>query len=89
MLNPFFLWQIDETSWKSLSGVRANKCILQLVPSLEVIEIQQCLDSSSLSQHYCYRPCQLLFMEYLLLTLAIPIIVAVCQIMGKEARCIR
>lgn len=40
MLNPFFLRDIDDTSWKSLSGVRVNKCILQLVPSLEVIVIQ-------------------------------------------------
>lgn len=36
VLNPFFLREIDETSWKSLSGVRANKRILQLVPNLEV-----------------------------------------------------
>lgn len=36
ILNPFFLVGIDETSWKSLSGVRANKRILQLVPNLEV-----------------------------------------------------
>ncbi|KAK9288517.1 hypothetical protein L1049_016976 [Liquidambar formosana] len=35
ILNPFFLRDIDETSWKSLSGVRANKRILQLVPNLE------------------------------------------------------
>lgn len=35
ILNPFFLRNIDETSWKSLSGVRANKRILQLVPNLE------------------------------------------------------
>ncbi|KAL9410128.1 hypothetical protein AB3S75_043977 [Citrus x aurantiifolia] len=35
VLNPFFLRDLDETSWKSLSGVRANKCILQLVPDLE------------------------------------------------------
>ncbi|XP_020887452.1 nuclear poly(A) polymerase 3 isoform X2 [Arabidopsis lyrata subsp. lyrata] len=38
VLNPFFLRDIDETSWKSLSGVRANKCILQLVPSLELFQ---------------------------------------------------
>ncbi|KAJ9181775.1 hypothetical protein P3X46_005833 [Hevea brasiliensis] len=35
VLNPFFLRNIDETSWKSLSGVRANQQILQLVPNLE------------------------------------------------------
>ncbi|KAK6930308.1 Poly(A) polymerase, RNA-binding domain [Dillenia turbinata] len=34
-LDPFFFWNIDEISWKSLSGVRANRCILQLVPNLE------------------------------------------------------
>ncbi|AEE74415.1 poly(A) polymerase 3 [Arabidopsis thaliana] len=38
VLNPFFLRDIDETSWKILSGVRANKCILQLVPSLELFQ---------------------------------------------------
>ncbi|KAI4344757.1 hypothetical protein L6164_011948 [Bauhinia variegata] len=35
ILNPFFLRNIDETSWKSLSGVRANKRILQLVPNVK------------------------------------------------------
>lgn len=35
VLNPYFLRNIDETSWKSLSGVRANECILQLVPNVE------------------------------------------------------
>lgn len=38
ILNPSFLKDIDETSWKSLSGVHANKCILQLVPNLEVYQ---------------------------------------------------
>ncbi|XVE65486.1 hypothetical protein DITRI_Ditri08aG0003800 [Diplodiscus trichospermus] len=33
--NPFYLRGIDETGWKSLSGVRANKRICQLVPNLE------------------------------------------------------
>ncbi|KAE8076646.1 hypothetical protein FH972_015282 [Carpinus fangiana] len=35
ILNPLFFEDIDETSWKSLSGVRANKRIVQLVPDLE------------------------------------------------------
>ncbi|XVF28179.1 hypothetical protein REPUB_Repub15cG0006600 [Reevesia pubescens] len=35
IFNPFFLRGIDETGWKSLSGVRANEWILQLVPNLE------------------------------------------------------
>ncbi|KAK7329590.1 hypothetical protein VNO77_23760 [Canavalia gladiata] len=35
ILNPFFMRNIDDTSWKSLSGVRANKRILQLVPNIE------------------------------------------------------
>ncbi|XP_028760117.1 nuclear poly(A) polymerase 3 isoform X2 [Neltuma alba] len=35
ILNPFFTRNIDGTSWKSLSGVRANKHILQLVPNVE------------------------------------------------------
>ncbi|OIV95945.1 hypothetical protein TanjilG_27049 [Lupinus angustifolius] len=35
ILNPFFMRSIDDTSWKCLSGVRANKCILQLVPNVE------------------------------------------------------
>ncbi|KAI3805522.1 hypothetical protein L1987_27973 [Smallanthus sonchifolius] len=34
ILNPLFLNGIDETSWKSLSGVRANNSILQLVPDV-------------------------------------------------------
>ncbi|CAK9145694.1 unnamed protein product [Ilex paraguariensis] len=38
ILNPFFLSNIDETSWKSLSGVRANRSILQLVPNLEIFQ---------------------------------------------------
>lgn len=37
ILNPLFLNGIDETSWKSLSGVRANNSILQLVPDVKVI----------------------------------------------------
>ncbi|KAK6160960.1 hypothetical protein DH2020_004341 [Rehmannia glutinosa] len=37
VLNPFFLTNIDEISWRSLSGVRANIRILQLVPNLEVL----------------------------------------------------
>ncbi|KAJ0034425.1 hypothetical protein Pint_24301 [Pistacia integerrima] len=37
VLNPFFVRDIDETSWKSLSGVRANQRIIQLVPDLEVV----------------------------------------------------
>lgn len=36
ILNPLFLEDIDEKSWKSLSGVRANKRIAQLVPDLGV-----------------------------------------------------
>ncbi|KAJ4893038.1 Nuclear poly(A) polymerase 3 [Raphanus sativus] len=38
VLNPFFLRGIDETSWRSLSGVRANQCILQIVPSVELFQ---------------------------------------------------
>ncbi|KAI3802366.1 hypothetical protein L1987_30498 [Smallanthus sonchifolius] len=37
ILNPLFLNGIDETSWKSLSGVRANNSILQLVPDVKVL----------------------------------------------------
>ncbi|KAK7412865.1 hypothetical protein VNO78_04568 [Psophocarpus tetragonolobus] len=33
ILNPFFMRNIDDTSWKSLSGVRVNKLILHLVPT--------------------------------------------------------
>ncbi|KAL7212915.1 hypothetical protein ACSBR2_015586 [Camellia fascicularis] len=36
--NPFFLRNIDETSWRSLSGVHANKCILRLLPNMEVLK---------------------------------------------------
>lgn len=35
LLNPVFLTSIDEVSWKSISGVRVNQCILQLVPNLK------------------------------------------------------
>ncbi|KAJ4968414.1 hypothetical protein NE237_015115 [Protea cynaroides] len=35
ILNPFLLRNIDDTSWKSLSGVRANTRILQLVSNTE------------------------------------------------------
>ncbi|RAL47436.1 hypothetical protein DM860_013401 [Cuscuta australis] len=35
LFNPFFMRNIDESSWKSLSGVRANRSILSLVPSIE------------------------------------------------------
>ncbi|OMO53463.1 hypothetical protein CCACVL1_28620 [Corchorus capsularis] len=38
IFNPFFLRDIDETGWKSLSGVRANKRICQLVPNLEMFQ---------------------------------------------------
>ncbi|KAF5933279.1 hypothetical protein HYC85_029450 [Camellia sinensis] len=34
--NPFFLSNIDETSWRSLSGVHANKRILRPLPNMEV-----------------------------------------------------
>ncbi|GFZ13877.1 poly(A) polymerase 3 [Actinidia rufa] len=37
ILNPYFLRGIDETSWRSLSGVHANKCILQLLPNVELL----------------------------------------------------
>ncbi|KAH7843463.1 hypothetical protein Vadar_016899 [Vaccinium darrowii] len=38
ILNPYFLRNIDDTSWRSLSGVHANECILQLVPNIEVFQ---------------------------------------------------
>ncbi|KAL7211529.1 hypothetical protein ACSBR2_014401 [Camellia fascicularis] len=38
ILNLFFLRNIDETSWRSLSGVHANKCILRLLPNMEVFK---------------------------------------------------
>ncbi|MQL92852.1 hypothetical protein Taro_025478, partial [Colocasia esculenta] len=34
-LSDPYLLKIDETSWRSLSGVRANICILNLVPNLK------------------------------------------------------
>lgn len=36
VFNPFFLKNIDDTSWKSLSGVHANRRILQLVPNVDI-----------------------------------------------------
>ncbi|KAL3347912.1 hypothetical protein AABB24_021511 [Solanum stoloniferum] len=38
VFNPFFLKNIDDKSWKSLSGVRANKRIHQLVPNVEIFQ---------------------------------------------------
>lgn len=35
ILNESFLNDTDETAMKSLSGIRVNKCIIQLVPNLE------------------------------------------------------
>ncbi|KAI8555447.1 hypothetical protein RHMOL_Rhmol05G0174500 [Rhododendron molle] len=35
---------VDETSWRSLSGVHANKCILQLIPNMKV---SACISSGS------------------------------------------
>ncbi|XP_057538163.1 nuclear poly(A) polymerase 3 [Amaranthus tricolor] len=35
LLNPSFLTKIDETSWRSISGVIVNVRVLQLVPNLE------------------------------------------------------
>ncbi|KAF5943129.1 hypothetical protein HYC85_020771 [Camellia sinensis] len=37
ILNPFFQSNIDEKSWRSLSGVHANKCILRLLPNMELL----------------------------------------------------
>ncbi|URE31320.1 Poly(A) polymerase predicted RNA binding domain [Musa troglodytarum] len=36
VFDPSLLAQVDDTSWRSLSGVRANKRILQLVPNLKL-----------------------------------------------------
>lgn len=38
ILNPFFLKNINESSWRSLSGVRANRSILQLVPNVTIFK---------------------------------------------------
>ncbi|KAL6990121.1 Nuclear poly(A) polymerase 3 [Sarracenia purpurea var. burkii] len=38
IVNPFFLRDIDETSWRSLSGVHANECILRLLPNMEIFQ---------------------------------------------------
>ncbi|KAF8387681.1 hypothetical protein HHK36_026335 [Tetracentron sinense] len=53
ILNPFLLRNIDETSWKSLSGVRANKHILQLVPNLEDL-LKPDFECSSLFEPFPY-----------------------------------
>ncbi|KVH90192.1 Poly(A) polymerase, central domain-containing protein [Cynara cardunculus var. scolymus] len=42
ILNPLFLNGIDVTSWKSLSGVRANNSILQLVPDVKIFQELLC-----------------------------------------------
>ncbi|CAH9108571.1 unnamed protein product [Cuscuta europaea] len=38
LLNPFFMRNIDERSWRSLSGVRANMSILYVLPNIEVFQ---------------------------------------------------
>lgn len=44
ILNPFFMRNIDDTSWKSLSGVRANRHILHVVPNIEKFQsLLRCL----------------------------------------------
>ncbi|KAI3522647.1 hypothetical protein L1887_00594 [Cichorium endivia] len=44
ILNSMFLNGIDETSWKSLSGVRANNSILQHVPDIKIFqELLRCV----------------------------------------------
>lgn len=44
VFNPFFLKNMDDTSWKSLSGVRANRRILQLVPNVELFQaVMRCV----------------------------------------------
>ncbi|KAF7146461.1 hypothetical protein RHSIM_Rhsim04G0241500 [Rhododendron simsii] len=38
ILNLYYLRNIDETSWRSLSGVHANKWILRLIPNTKVFQ---------------------------------------------------
>ncbi|XP_028104990.1 uncharacterized protein LOC114304008 [Camellia sinensis] len=52
ILNPFFQSNIDEKSWRSLSGVHANKCILRLLPNMEVSSM---LSMGSYGNYFCSR----------------------------------
>lgn len=42
IFDPLFVKDIDETSWKSLSGVRVKNSILQLVPDVKIFQEQLC-----------------------------------------------
>ncbi|KAL5983446.1 hypothetical protein ACLOJK_017532 [Asimina triloba] len=55
ILNPFFLQNIDETSWRSLSGVRANIRICQLVPNLELLGFFGGIHLAILAANICQR----------------------------------
>ncbi|KAL2921075.1 Nuclear poly(A) polymerase 3 [Bienertia sinuspersici] len=55
LLNPMFLTSIDETSWRSISGVRVNQCILQLVPNLELFGFLGGIHLAILSALVCQR----------------------------------
>ena len=91
IFNPSFLRGIDETGWKSLSGVRANKQICHLVPNLEVLNASVFF--------FCnydgiWKHCFLLVMLCIFSVcksniwhaIEISVTVTMCQIMGKEAR---
>ncbi|XP_073312119.1 nuclear poly(A) polymerase 3-like [Primulina huaijiensis] len=44
VFNPFIFANMDEISWRSLSGVRANRSIFQLVPGIETYKsLLRCL----------------------------------------------
>lgn len=81
---------IDETGWKTLSGVRVNKRICQLVPNLEVFNASVFLVNFKGICEYClllvmmcnFSVCK----SNVLYAIEIPVIVTMCQIMGKEAR---
>nr|GMD89261.1 nuclear poly(A) polymerase 3 [Ipomoea batatas] len=38
VFNPFFMRNIDESSWRSLSGIRANRSIMYLLPNIELFQ---------------------------------------------------
>ncbi|XP_054805161.1 nuclear poly(A) polymerase 3 isoform X2 [Prosopis cineraria] len=55
ILNPLLMRNIDGTSWKSLSGVRANKHILQLVPNVKLLGYLGGVHLAVLAAFICQR----------------------------------
>ena len=47
--SPQFLRKLDSRSWRSLSGVRVNEQIVQLVPNAEVTDYSNLIHEQSIT----------------------------------------